>query len=81
MKQVAVSVIKEALSRYLHEAETEDIVITKNGKPVGLLIGFGSEDDWLDYLLENYPSFLGRVAKAREDIRAGRGMRLEDIGA
>jgi prevent-host-death family protein len=32
----------------LREAEDGEIIITRNGKPAGSLIDFGSEDDWLD---------------------------------
>lgn len=80
MKEVALSDVKDDLSRYLRLAEKEEIVITRHGKPAGVLIGFQSEDDWFDYRLENDPRFLRRVLKARESIRAGRGVRLEDIG-
>lgn len=30
-------------------------------------------------LLENDPRFLRRIAKARKSLRAGRGVRLEDV--
>jgi hypothetical protein len=43
-----------------------------------VLIGFESEDDWLEYRLENDPRFLRRIAAARTSLRAGRGVRLED---
>jgi prevent-host-death family protein len=79
MKEVPLSEIKDDLSRYLREAETEEIVITRHGKPAGVLIGFESEDDWFDYRLENDPRFLRRIEQARADLRAGRGVRLEDI--
>ena len=59
-------------------AETQDVVITRHGKPAGVLIGFKSEDDWFDYRLENDPRFLQRVEQARASIRAGRGVKLED---
>src|SRR3989442_3273859 len=59
----------------------EGIVITRHGKAAGLLIGFASEDDWFDYRLENDPRFLSRVAAARASLRAGRGVRLEDLEA
>jgi hypothetical protein len=36
-------------------------VITRHGKPAGVLIGFESEDDWLEYRLQNDPRFLKRV--------------------
>ena len=70
--------VKDDLSRLLRQAESEDIVITRHGKPAGLLVGFKSEDDWFDYRLENDPRFLERVTSARQSLRAGKGIRLED---
>ena len=79
MKKVALSAVKDDLSRFLRMAEKEQVVITRHGKPAGVLIGLESEDDWFDYRLENDPRFLRRVEAARESLRAGRGVRLEDI--
>ncbi len=78
VKEVSLSEIKDDLSRFLREAESREIVITRHGKPAGVLIGFASEDDWLEYRLENDPRFLKRIAAARESLRSGRGVRLED---
>jgi len=63
----------------LRLAETEEIVITRHGKPAGVLIGFESEEDWFEYRLENDPKFLKRIEAARQSLREGRGIRLEDI--
>ncbi len=79
MKKVPLSEVKDDLSRLLREAEKQEIVITRHGKPAGVLIGFESEDDWFEYRLENDPRFLRRIAKARESLKAGRGIRLEDL--
>jgi prevent-host-death family protein len=79
VKEVPLSEIKDDLSRYLREAETQEIVITRHGKPAGVLIGFESEEDWFEYRLENDPRFLRRVEAARKSIQAGRGIRLEDL--
>jgi prevent-host-death family protein len=79
VKEVPLSEVKDDLSRYLREAETQEIVITRHGKPAGVLIGFESEEDWFEYRLENDPHFLRRIEQARESLRAGRGVRLEDI--
>ena len=79
MKQVPLSEVKDDLSRFLREAEKEEIVITRHGKPAGVLIGFASEDDWFDYRLENDPRFFARIEEARASLRAGRGVRLEDV--
>src|SRR6266567_4766415 len=81
MRQVPLSQIKDDLSRFLREAGKQEIVITRHGKPAGVLIGFESEDDWFDYRLENDPRFLGRIERARRSIREGRGVRLEDVSS
>jgi prevent-host-death family protein len=79
MREVPLSEVKDDLSRYLRLAEKEGIVITRHGRAAGVLIGFASEDDWFDYRLENDPRFLNRIAAARASLRAGRGIRLEDL--
>ncbi len=80
MKKVALSTVKDDLSRFLRLAEKEEVVITRHGKPAGVLIGFESEDAWFDYRLEHDPRFRARVEAARASLRAGRGTRLEDLG-
>jgi prevent-host-death family protein len=79
VKEVPLSEVKDDLSRYLREATQQQIVITRHGKPAGVLIGFESEEDWLDYRLENDPRFLERIEKARASVRAGRGVKLEEV--
>ena len=81
MKQIPLSEMKDDLSHLLREAAKQDIVITRHGKPAGVLIGFSSEDDWFDYRLENDLRFLRRVENARKSLRAGRGVRLENVKA
>ena len=79
MKKVALTQIKDQLSRYLRLAERDEVVITRHGRPAGVLIGFASEDDWFEYRLQKDPRFLARVDSARKTLRAGRGKRLEDV--
>lgn len=57
IKEVPLSEVKDDLSRFLREAEKQEIVITRHGKPAGVLIGFQTEDDWFDYKLEKRPAF------------------------
>jgi PHD/YefM family antitoxin component YafN of YafNO toxin-antitoxin module len=54
-------------------------VITRHGRPAGVLIGFESEEDWFEYRLEHHPEFLERIREARAAVAAGRGVRLEDV--
>jgi prevent-host-death family protein len=79
MKKVALSEVKDELSRYLRMAEKEEVVITRHGKPAGVLIGFRSEDEWFEYRLQNDPRFLQRVEAARKSLRKGKGTRLEEL--
>ena len=81
MKHVALSEVKDDLSKYLRLAEKEEVIITRHGKPAGILIGFESEDEWFEYRLEHDPAFLQRVERARQSLRAGRGVKLEDVEA
>lgn len=79
MKKAALSEVKDDLSKFLRLAEKEEVVITRHGKPAGVLIGFEDEEDWFDYRLENDPRFLKRIERARHSIKSGMGTRIEDI--
>ena len=79
MKRVALSEVKDRLSEYLDLAEKEEVLITRHGKPAGVLIGFGSEDDWFDYRLEHDPRFLARISAARRSLEKGKGVRIEEL--
>jgi len=79
MKRVALSTLAQQLPEYLREAAGEQLVITRNGRPIGVLIGFASEDDWFDYRIAEDPRFAQRVARARQNIRRGKGRRLEQV--
>src|SRR6266550_8603241 len=79
VREAALAEVKDDLSRFLRLAESEEILITRHGKPAGVLIGFESDEDWFDYRLEHHPEFLRRIEEARSAIRQGRGTRLENI--
>jgi prevent-host-death family protein len=76
---VALAAVKDDLSKYLRLAVDEEIVITRHGRPAGILIGFGSDEDWFEYRLEHHPEFLRRIEEARDALRAGRGVPLRDL--
>ena len=76
---MALAKVKDDFSRYLKMAADQEILITRHGRPAGVLIGFGSEEDWFEYRLENHPEFLHRIQEARQALRAGLGTRIEDV--
>lgn len=71
--------MKDDFSRYLRLAADQEIVITRHGRPAGVLVGFASEDDWFEYRLEHHPEFVRRVAEARAALRRGEGVPLEEV--
>jgi len=79
MKKVALSEFKDELSKYLRIAEKDGVIITRHGKPAGVLVGFATDEDWFDYQLENDPRFLQRIEQARRSVRNGAGKKLEDV--
>lgn len=72
MRQVALAEMKDDFSRYLRLAARQRIVITRHGQPAGVLIGFASPDEWIDYRLATDRAFLRRVAAASASLGAGR---------
>jgi prevent-host-death family protein len=44
--RVPLARVKDELSRYLSIAEQKQIVITRHGRPAGMLIGFATEENW-----------------------------------
>jgi len=79
MKHVSLAEVKDNFSKYLRQAGRERIVITKHGKPAGVLIGFDTEDDWFEYKLENDPRFLQRIARARRNLSEGKGIPWNEV--
>jgi prevent-host-death family protein len=79
VKKIPLSEVKDDLSRFLREAESEEIIITRHGKPAGVLIGFRSEEDWFEYRLEHDPRSLQRIEAARKSLRAGHAVKIEDL--
>ena len=71
MKKHTMSEAKNDICSIIREAEKEEVLITRHGKPAAMVIGFRDEDDWFDYKIEHDERFLRRIAKAREEIRKG----------
>jgi len=79
MKTHTVTEAKNDICSILREAEKEEVVITRHGRPAAIIIGFHDEDDWFDYRLEHDEEFLRKIAKAREEIRKGRFVTLDGL--
>jgi prevent-host-death family protein len=81
MKQVSIDEVKNDLSGYLKLAETESVVIIRDGQPVGILIGLEDSEDWWEELMLRDPRFKAEIAIARQSLKEGKGISLEEIKA
>jgi prevent-host-death family protein len=79
MKTHTMTEAKDDICAIIREAGKGEVLITRHGKPAAIIIGFRDEDDWFDYRLEHDERFLRKIAKAREEIRKGRFVRLKDL--
>lgn len=69
---------KDQLPRCRRIVEEDVAVIARHGQPAGILVGCESEDRSQDHRFEDDPRLLQRLDGARERLRAGKGVRLED---
>lgn len=75
MKIAPLADVKAKLSAYIDSSEKEGpVIITRNGKPVAVLIAPKDEDDLESLVLARSPRFLARIERARRSIRHGRGL-------
>lgn len=81
MKQVSMDEVKNDLSGYLQIAQKESVIITRDGQPVGVLIGFEDADDWWEELMFRDPRFELEIAQARQSLKEGKGISIEEMKA
>ena len=80
MKTVSVTECRANLSAYLDEAETSGpVVITRNGKPVAVLLAIQDEDEIERMILAYSPKFQRILQTAERQIQAGQGIPHEDF--
>jgi prevent-host-death family protein len=79
MIQVPLNELKDHLAEYIARASDEQVLITEDGRPAAVMIGFADEDDWFEYRLLNDPRFKARIAESRRQAAAGETVKLEDL--
>jgi prevent-host-death family protein len=79
MKIASVADVKAKLSGYIEASKAGPVVVTKNGKPVALLLSMADEDE-IERMLMAYSPKLRRVLQAAEkQIREGKGITHEEF--
>jgi len=81
MKIASVAEVKAKLSGYIKASKAGPVVVTKNGKPVAVILSMQDEED-IERLLMAYSPKLQRILQAAEkQIREGKGIKHKDFWA
>jgi prevent-host-death family protein len=71
---------KARLSAYVDECNAEGpIIITRNGKPVAVLLAPADDDDLDRIMLARSPRFQALLNKSRRSIAAGKGLSRDEF--
>lgn len=79
MRIASVADVKAKFSGYLNSSKQGPIVVTKNGRPVAMLLSVTDEDEIERMLLAYSPKFQGILDLAEQQIREGKGINHEDF--
>ena len=79
MKIASVADVKAKFSGYIKASEEGPVVVTKNGKPVALLLSVKDEDEIERLLLAYSPKFKSIMQVAERQVREGKGIKHEDF--
>ena len=79
MIKVPLSKVKDKFSEFIKKAGKEEVIVTIHGRPAAVILGFESEDDWLEYRLLRDEKFLNRIAESRRQYRAGKFKKVDEL--
>lgn len=79
MKIATITDIKSKLSAYIKETEKGPVVVTKNGKPIAVLLGIQDEDDIERLVMPHSPKLRAILDKSWKSIQQGRGIKAEEF--
>ncbi len=81
MKIASVAEVKAKLSAYLKNSEAGPVVITRNGKPVGVLLGVQDEQEIERLLLGYSPRLRTILDRSRVQIKEGEKVNHQEFWA
>jgi len=79
MRIASVADVKAKFSGYLNASKQGPVVVTKNGKPVAMLLSVTDEDEIERMLLAYSPKFQSILDVAEQQIREGKGISHDDF--
>ena len=82
MRIASLADVKAKFSAYVDECQTDGpIVITRNGKPVAVLVAPQDDDDLERLILARSPRFQALLNQSRESLKDGKGLSSDEFWA
>ena len=81
MKTASVAEIKSQFSAFLKASETAPVVVTRNGRPVAVIVGVQDADEIERLLLAYSPRLRAILEASRKQIREGDVLSHEEFWA
>jgi prevent-host-death family protein len=81
MKTASVADVKAQFSAFLKASETGPVVVTRNGKPVAVIVGVQDEEEIERLLMAYSPRLQAIVEASRQEIREGEVLNHEEFWA
>ncbi len=79
MKIAPVADVKARFSAYLKESEEGPVIVTRNGKPVAVLISMEDEEELERIILAYSPKFQSLLEKSKNQIQDRGGIPHKDF--
>ena len=79
MKIASVADIKARFSAYLKASEEGPIIVTRNGKPVAVLLSMEDQEELEGLILAYSPKFQRILKAAQRQIETGAGIPHEEL--
>ncbi len=79
MKIASVAEVKAKLSAYLKSSQDELVVITRNGKAIGVLLPIEDDQELERLVLAYSRQFQSIIQMARQEIALGTGIKHDDF--
>ncbi len=73
--------VKARFSAYIKKIQKEPVIVTKNGRPVAIMVGISDEDDLERIMLAVSPKFQAMLDEAERLIRETGGFSHDEVWA
>lgn len=70
MKTATIKEAKDQLPALMRSSSP--VLVTRHGKPAGVIVGFASKADYLDWKIENDPRFRRMMHRSLAQAKAGK---------